>query len=91
MATIDEVLSTTINSEADAKAYLKSLVDNGYCYHPDDSAATIIISGRKDNCGAYNHMLFTAEQAEKADELMGYVFQYLPDPCAYILEIDPNE
>jgi hypothetical protein len=77
MATIDEVLSTTINSEADAKAYLKSLVDNGYCYHPDDDASDIGI--------------FSEDQAEVANVLMCHVFQYLPDPCAYILEIDPNE
>lgn len=32
----------SIKSIAEAKQYLKLLYDNGYCYHPDDSAESII-------------------------------------------------
>lgn len=77
MKTIDEVLSATINSEADAKAYLKDLYDNGYAYHTDDDAFDI--------------GLFTEAQAVIANDLMDQVRFYLHDPCAYLIELDPNE
>lgn len=84
LANIDKLLDVVIDSEATAKAYLKSLSDNGLEYHPDDNAVGIIN-------GHTGQELFTTAQARRANVLMRRVFDYLPDPCAHLLELKPSD
>ena len=77
-----DLLSTPIASAAGARRYLGQLHAFGLDYHPDDRAATI-----EHKVGSEYLRLFTDEEATLADDRMGEVHQYLPDPSAVLMAL----
>jgi len=72
-------LPNQITSKLEAKKYLSDLAKNDELYHPDDPAEDIIDRNRQ--------RLFSDEEAPKMDALMKQVFEHLPDPYGYGLNL----
>lgn len=76
-----------INSSDAAKKYLRMLFDNGYCYHPDDSAFGIDWSATPDEQP-------TPYECAKMDHLMAqcceFGFEPFDDIYDYIMCFDPE-
>ena len=70
------LLHRPIRSQADAKAYLRAMVEEGYSYHLDDDARDIVahVSGEP---------LFTPAEAKVANQRMEEVFQHFSDGDPY--------
>lgn len=80
------LLHRPIRSEADAKAYLRELVDAGYGYHLEDDASDIVRI-------ASGEPLFTAAEASLANQRAEEVFARFTsgDPFEYLLSLLRSE
>ena len=72
--------STPITSTAEAEGFLFQLVQHGLNFHPEDNAHDIIN-------GATGQPLFTTAEADLINERVDEVHTFMPDPCAYILDL----
>jgi hypothetical protein len=72
--------TTPITNTADAEGFLFQLVQHGRSFHPEDNAHDIIN-------GATGQPLFTAADADLINERMEEVHTFMPDPCAYLLDL----
>ena len=68
-----------INSAQDSKDFLTFLNDSDQLFHPEDNPREII----KNTTGL---RLFTEEQCVNIENRLNEVFEYLDDPCEYILD-----
>lgn len=84
------ILPAKISTIEEAQKLLSDLHKNGESYHPEDAAADIINAKGKE--------LFTKEEADKLDSLMGDIYNLEGndgrhidlafDPCKYLLQLD---
>jgi len=77
---MNALFTTPIANTADAEGFLFQLHDLGLSFHPEDSAASVVDSKT-------GNLLFTTAEASAIDERMDEVFQYMADPCAYLLDL----
>lgn len=73
------LFSTPISSQDDAEGFLFQMHDSGLSFHPEDNPADIINSSGK--------YLFDALEAELLRQRMYEVYQFLADPCEYLLSL----
>jgi hypothetical protein len=69
--------TTPITTEDDSKNFIHSLHKDGLLFHPEDDAHDI-----KDHKGEY---LFTDEEAFELNNRLEEVYDYIEDPCEYII------
>ena len=70
--------TTPITTEDDAKNFIDSLHKDEILFHPEDDAYDII-----DRDGT---RLFTDEEALELNNRLDEVYQYMKDPCEYIIQ-----
>lgn len=72
MRTLAELLSTPLTTETEAEVWVQDMHAIGYGFHPDDSAATVVV-------GRTGEPLFNAHDAALADARMSEAFALLDD------------
>jgi hypothetical protein len=73
---------TPIKSEADAEGFFFCLDQEGLLFHPEDDPSTVINA---------NGPLFTAEEAEALRQRIDEVYEFMDDPCEYILKMTETD
>lgn len=76
-------LPAQIKTEADVISFFTELHKNGEMFHPEDAPETII--------DVKGDPLFTMEESNKINTLMGQVFSICEDPCGIALDIINTE
>lgn len=73
---------TPIKSEADAEGFFFCLDQEGLLFHPEDDPSSVINA---------HGPIFTAEESEALRQRIDEVYEFMDDPCAYILKMtEPN-
>jgi len=73
---------TPIKSEADAEGFFFCLDQEGLLFHPEDDPSSVINA---------HGQLFTAEEAEALRQRIDEIYEFMDDPCEFILKMtEPN-
>lgn len=82
------IIRSEIHSKEDAELYLRCLFETDTLYHPEDNAEDIIIASPCPSSGGPTQYVefFTEKEAKLLNKRMDEVWDYLDDPCGYILE-----
>ena len=73
---------TPIKSESDAEGFFFCLDQEGLLFHPEDDPSSVINA---------NGTLFTAEESEALRQRIDEVYEFMDDPCEFILSMtEPN-
>lgn len=73
---------TPIKSESDAEGFFFCLDQEGLLFHPEDDPFSVINA---------NGPLFTAEESEALRQRIDEVYEFMDDPCEFILSMtEPN-
>jgi hypothetical protein len=73
---------TPIKSEADAEGFFFCLDQEGLLFHPEDDPSSVINA---------HGQLFTAEESEALRQRIDEIYEFMNDPCEFILSMtEPN-
>lgn len=75
-----ELFTREVQSIELAQQLLQELMAENLLFHPEDAPASVI-----DSC--FGTRLFTDEEAILLDQRMCEMYQYMPNPCAYAMEL----